>query len=448
MRIALITSVATSALLASSVRAGERYVLLTGADERHYPGVARTVIPIPGPGVPGTFYDGDRLAGTADVGPVVVYQGTNEPGLLFQPNEFGSLSMLFRRGSVPLGPSGTLPFMGIEFLGGPRLDLDGDLANGVRSLIPVQGQTPALIPGIRSYVELQFDLSQSAVDLLSIDASGNNEGGPQVGPEIAAIIVTLAGTASDGTPGDAINAVDSRNGSAIAFLGQSGTLAGVYRIEELGFELWEDTILYSPSTLPLGTLQYLGELRGWMVERDAGTGQFPTLAGEGLGDTLWPHVDTTRIGQSFNTSLGDTAVIAAGVPNDQFAAPNNGGLALTDFGGDLGAYLDQVVAPRVPSNAHRYLYLEAAGWGINNSADPVFLDTISYDVVLIAAANCPGDADGNGAVGQADLGILLAAFGSTPGDAHYNAAADFDFDDAVGQSDLGILSSAFGTSCR
>jgi hypothetical protein len=51
----------------------------------------------------------------------------------------------------------------------------------------------------------------------------------------------------------------------------------------------------------------------------------------------------------------------------------------------------------------------------------------------------PGDIDGDGDVDQADLGELLAAYGSCPGDANYNPDADFTGDDCIGQDDLGVL---------
>ncbi|MCK4873810.1 MAG: hypothetical protein KAS72_13900 [Phycisphaerales bacterium] len=57
----------------------------------------------------------------------------------------------------------------------------------------------------------------------------------------------------------------------------------------------------------------------------------------------------------------------------------------------------------------------------------------------------PGDIDGDGDVDQSDLGILLAAYGSVPGDPNWNPDADLDGDGAVGQSDLGILLANYGT---
>lgn len=462
----LVRTITVAALLVITTAAAsaEKYVLLTGVDARLYPGVARSVVPSPGPGVPGSFADGDRLAGTADVGGTVNYVGTGGPPL-FDPNAFGSLSFLFRRGSVPLGPSGNLPFMGIEFLGGPRLDLDGDASNGIRSLVPVSGQTPVALSTIESFIDLDVNTGAGTIGLVNLDVTGTNEGGPNVGPAIATILLTMPNTPvtciDECSPGAAINpAIDTRVGTLTPFTGTSGTLVGVHGIANLGYELWEDTVDANSSTAAdLGTFQFLGTFRGWLVERGAG-GAFPMLAGQGLGSTLWPRVDSSQTGNVFNTANGlaggvatirDTATFA-GQPRDNFTVTGNGGLALTDFGGDLGAYLDAVVVPRVPANSPRFVYLEAAGFGINNSNDPVYLDSVSYDAVLIAAADpCAGalrcDLNCDGSVNNFDIDPFVlgltdpdayaAAFpncsllcgGDTNGDGVVN---NFDIDGFVG----------------
>lgn len=56
----------------------------------------------------------------------------------------------------------------------------------------------------------------------------------------------------------------------------------------------------------------------------------------------------------------------------------------------------------------------------------------------------PGDCDDDGDVDQSDLGILLAAWDSRPGDDNWDYRADLDGDGHVGQSDLGILLSNWG----
>lgn len=441
---------AGAAALCAAPAAAEQFILMTGVNELNYPGAERLVFPDPGPGFPGTFYDGDRLAGTNDDGPPIVFQGIGEP--FFKPNEFGSLSFVYRRASIPVDAQRQVPYQGIEFYAGPRLDLDGDLNNGSRSLIPVEGRDPAIIPGIPSYVELSIDVGSGRIALNHLDVTGTNEGAPRVSAKIATVLAVLAGTGTGGEPGDPINpAIDTRVGSLEDFAGRNGRLSGVYRVRDLGFEFWQDSIDPASSTADtLGTFQQLGFLRGWVVHRNRETGAFPKLAGEGLGSTLWPKVDESQIGNTFKTANGlegGQAVIASGIGGDQFNKPNNGGVALSDFGGDLGAYLDAVVAPRVPGSSYRFVFLEAAGFGINNSRDPVYGDTISYDVVLVAYGFCPGDTNGDGRVDLADLAALLAAFGTAEGDEDYNGDADFDFNGRIDLADLATLLARFGQEC-
>lgn len=432
--------------------------LLTGVDARQYPGSERTVFISPGPGFPGSFFDGDRLAGTSDAGPTIAYMGTGA-GPFFDPNQFGALSMLFRRGSVPLGPSGQVPFLGIEFLGGPLLDLDGDLNNGMRSLVPVSGQMPVVIPDTESFIALAFDFPGgefASIDLIGFDATGTNEGAPGTGPEVATVLITLAGTQNDGAFGSAINpAIDDRAGVLRRELGNSGTLEAVWEVSELGYELWEDTVLNSPSTGPfLGTLQYLGEFDGWLIERNA-DGSWPTLAGEGLMMAQpWPEVNTSTVGLSFNTAngaAGGSATIDDGIGNDDFTAAGNGGLALSDFGGDLGAYLDAVVLPLASAEEDRVIYLQSAGYGINNSFDPVFSDTVSYDSVIIAAGSsdaCGGfltcDSNCDGSITVSDIGpfVLALTQGQTAYEMQYPGCSficnnDTNNDGAITVSDIG-----------
>lgn len=391
---------------------GVDFFLVTGVDATLAPGTARPVTASPGPNTaPGLFVDGDRLAGTSDVGLPVAYLGTGSP--LVAPNEFGSLSFTFQRGTIPAGP-GVITLLGINYLGGPLVDLDGNLGNGSRSLIPVTGMTPVLIPATQSRLALTPDFGASTLTIVALDATGSNEGVPGMGPDTATTINTLAGTAPDATPGAAINpTVDTRVGTLMPYTGSSGTLVGVYRIEDLGFEWWQDSLLQSMSTGPfLGTFQYLDAFRGWLVVRDPG-GSFPTLGGEALGSTLWPAVDASAVGLTFNTAHGaPTATIAAGTPTDVYTAPGNGGLSLTDFGGDLGAYLSSVVVPALAPGSTAFIYLEAAGFGINNSFDPVFGDRIAYDVVVVAESDCvvlpggvAGDSDGNGLVDSCELAV-------------------------------------------
>jgi hypothetical protein len=370
------------ALAIPGLAMAEEFQLITGVSPGTSPGPARVVTSTSGG--TGGFTDGQRLGGTASATAIV---DTGQITYIQTPNQFGSLSFMFRRGSVHFGGPAT-PFISTDFLGGPLLDLDGDLGNGSRSLVPVVGQTPVAIPGSTSYVDLAINKVGGTIGLDAFDANGNNAGfGPVDGDQLVTVN-TLAGTTPTGLPGSAINpTIDTRQGTVTAFTGSSGTLAGVSRIEGIGNELWQDAITPNSSTPDtLGTNQYLGEFRGWLIERDE-FGNFPTLAGEGLGGTLWSLVDTSQVGNTFNTACGidPTVTIADGRPGlDVFSDAGNGGLPLTDFGGDLGAYFDSVVIPNVDPLSQSFVYLESAGFGMNNSPDPVFLDSVGYDVVLVA----------------------------------------------------------------
>jgi len=62
---------------------------------------------------------------------------------------------------------------------------------------------------------------------------------------------------------------------------------------------------------------------------------------------------------------------------------------------------------------------------------------VAFDI--IRECNCPGDIDGDCDTDQSDLGALLAAWGSRPGDYNWDENADLDGDGHVFQSDLGVL---------
>ena len=65
-------------------------------------------------------------------------------------------------------------------------------------------------------------------------------------------------------------------------------------------------------------------------------------------------------------------------------------------------------------------------------------------LTVIESQTCPGDVDGDGDTDHSDLGALLAAWGSQPGDPNWNAGADLDGNGEVGHSDLGILLADWG----
>ncbi len=355
------------------------FELMTGVDADRWPGPFRVVEPVTGGGNSqnGMFYDDDRLAGIGTLGPTITFQGVGQP--LLGPNEFGALSFVFKRASVPLG-FGQAPYMGIDFLGGPLLDLDGDVEDASRSLIPVDGEEAVVIPGSTSALDLSIDTTLGTVTLDGLDATSTSEGGPGISWKVGNAVNILAGTEPDGAQTGPINpAVDTRSGVLFPI-----AIADVWRIDNLGYEFWQDTLLdNSASADELGTFQFLGSLSGWYVKRNPATGEFPTLTGAGLGQTPWPSVGTNGLGEMFVTAnglAGGMATIGTGVPADMFDAPNNGGASSTD----LEDYFETVVIPNVSPFSDGFVYLESVGFGINNSGDPVYFDSIGYDMVIVA----------------------------------------------------------------
>ena len=82
------------------------------------------------------------------------------------------------------------------------------------------------------------------------------------------------------------------------------------------------------------------------------------------------------------------------------------------------------------------------------------LDTRQLDVsgavitfVQAAAAPCPGDFDGNGMVNVADFLAFVQVFGTSTGDATYNALMDMDSSGSIGVADFLAFVRVFGTTC-
>jgi hypothetical protein len=80
------------------------------------------------------------------------------------------------------------------------------------------------------------------------------------------------------------------------------------------------------------------------------------------------------------------------------------------------------------TNAER-IYESPAGWNAG-----------AIDLVLADADPCPEDLDGDGEIGQSDLGVLLASYLVDDG-------GDIDGDGDTDQADLGALLARFGESC-
>ncbi|MEM7245331.1 MAG: hypothetical protein AAF533_08300 [Acidobacteriota bacterium] len=351
---------------------------------------------------PSDVYRGDRLTGTDDDLAPADEAPAQETILL--PNEFGSFS--FAISPLLPQPFADMPFInfgpsavGVGYLGGPRLDLDGDAAPP-RSFVPVLDEmgdavTPAILPGIGSYLTLS--LGDSDVEVVEMDITRTSD----VGLQDFGVGVGVLG--------------DDRAAGSL-----SSTAFG-QRIDGLFFEWYEDDISANASGAAwLGAFQRFGNYDGWIIERD-GSGDFPTLAGLGLS-SRFPDANP-----------GDVGTVAARVPESLFgpvavieglefvvppvpvppATPR--GADLAGLGGDFGLYIDTVVAPAVPDDCDYILVLQSVGYGINNTFDPVFGSTIGYDDVFFAAGKNAGSisggtCDGGGFEGVANGEIVTNQF--------------------------------------
>ena len=75
------------------------------------------------------------------------------------------------------------------------------------------------------------------------------------------------------------------------------------------------------------------------------------------------------------------------------------------------------------------------------------IDDVELWAVGAPPAGCPEDLSGDEIIDLSDLQLLLAAYGAQPGDANWNADADFDASGTVDLADLQQLLTVYGTDC-
>jgi hypothetical protein len=174
-----------------------------------------------------------------------------------------------------------------------------------------------------------------------------------------------------------------------------------------------------------------------------------------------PGPGGTGYGGTPMASAGGQSLVQIGGAQNTFGAPAAGiGLdAFVEAGvGQAAAELlssGSFTAPTTPGTYSVTLANSIANTLSAVNAPPDFSPVTRATAVPAAAsitftvgAACPGDITGDGQVSQADLGVLLAAFNTCPGDAGYVPAAGALAGDAcVTQADLGVLLANFGQSC-
>jgi hypothetical protein len=96
----------------------------------------------------------------------------------------------------------------------------------------------------------------------------------------------------------------------------------------------------------------------------------------------------------------------------------------------------------------------AVGTSVDDMSAEIAFTLTPFDLAFATTAfgipepdPCYGDFDGDGVIDSGDLGVLLGAYGTCEGDAHYDPAVDLDQSGCVGFADMVILLAMYGESC-
>jgi len=166
----------------------------------------------------------------------------------------------------------------------------------------------------------------------------------------------------------------------------------------------------------------------------------PLLPGGGAGGQML----TSEVSDSYTPALlagdGTEAGPAPVVLVDQFLAPAPAGTSLNSepFEGVFRVEVDPAGFVTGSLSELEFGFVRRPFPGVDYEDLSVLDIEVSGTVTVTAVTAKPGDLDGDGVVGSSDLGIMLAAWGSS------DAAADLDGDGAVGTGDLGILLAGWG----
>ncbi|MFO0872798.1 MAG: GC-type dockerin domain-anchored protein [Phycisphaerales bacterium] len=186
----------------------------------------------------------------------------------------------------------------------------------------------------------------------------------------------------------------------------------------------------------------------------AGTFQPGTKIGFDVLDALkvWNGLEFVATGGETMTIsfLSLSVTTGAGpVPGFELAVQPNGGfhrhynMFLNGVGGGEPASGVYLLERKLYSTDPAVGPSESFWFVLGHDASDAEIDAAyEYMLAKIAPAPCPGDLDGNNAIDGADLGAMLAAWGTT------DAAADLNADGIVDGADLGALLSLWGAVCR
>ncbi|MGP1347456.1 MAG: hypothetical protein ACTS3F_12430 [Phycisphaerales bacterium] len=178
------------------------------------------------------------------------------------------------------------------------------------------------------------------------------------------------------------------------------------------------------------------ENAGWLNWRDAGT-----PAGDQGVAIRTTHLEGYIWGENIGwINTGDGAAPYANTSNSNFGIniDPDGALWGYAWGENIGWINFDGGALASPPNPARLEGDRLRGYAWSENIGWINLDDANAFVAFTPA--CPGDLNNDGLINSDDLGILLAAFGTSP-------AGDIDNDGDTDSDDLGIILGLFGTNC-
>ncbi len=192
------------------------------------------------------------------------------------------------------------------------------------------------------------------------------------------------------------------------------------------------------------------------IESPASNNNVLELPGKSPGDMIQFQVFVPdAAGHQFNAFQLELSLSGKTV-SDYLSVLSQQGMAIQVTGNNLSLSLLSISAVTVPSNG----YLDQVELSVTRalgSSDTLIVQQASLDgqqqlnvssAALTFRTVCPGDFDDNGMINVADFLLFVAVFGTSSGDATYNAVMDMDGNGAIGIPDFLLFVDVFGTTCE
>ena len=192
------------------------------------------------------------------------------------------------------------------------------------------------------------------------------------------------------------------------------------------------------------------------IESPAQNNNVLELMGKSPGDMIQFQVFVPdAAGHQFNAFQLELSLSGKTV-SDYLSVLSQQGMAIQVTGNNLSLSLLSISAVTVPSNG----YLDQVELSVTRalgSSDTLIVQQASLDgqqqlnvssAALTFRTVCPGDFDDNGMINVADFLLFVAVFGTSSGDATYNAVMDIDGSGAVNVADFLLFVDVFGTTCE